>query len=89
MLHELMMPCFVMNSTVFPIIGEVTFSLSVQPPMEYSLDLYLLMYLSCSMCDDLSNVQALASDIGKYFICMVIKYLFCKEMHYGIGGVNG
>ena len=62
-----------MNSIDFPIIGEpVTFSLSVQPAMNYPLDLYLLMDLSISMRNVLSNVQALASDIGKYFICMVI-----------------
>ena len=72
-----------MNSTDFLIIGEpVTFSLSVQPAMNYPLDLYLLMDLSISLRNVLSNIQALASDIGKYCICMVIEYLFCKGMEY-------
>ena len=77
-----------MNTTDFLIIGEpVTFSLSVQPAMNYPLDLYLLMDLSISLRNVLSNVQALASDIGKYLY--LYGYLFCKGMDYGIGGANG
>ena len=56
-------------SLINEILGEaVKFSLSVQPAMNYPLDLYLLMDLSFSMSDDLLNVQALASDIGTYLM---------------------
>lgn len=46
-------------------LGEpVTFTLHVQPARNYPLDVYLLMDLSYSMRDDLSNLQSLIHNIS-------------------------
>ena len=41
-----------------------TFSIKVQPPTFISVDMYILMDLSFTMRDDLSNLIDLTDDIG-------------------------
>ena len=48
--------------------APTAFSLSVQPSNNYPLDVYLLTDLSYSFRDDLTNLKALGSKIGKHFL---------------------
>lgn len=49
--------------------GEpVSFRLGVRPAPNFPLDLYLLMDLSASMNDDLTNLKNLGGSIGKKFL---------------------
>lgn len=60
--------CSLIVILVLLVVGvPVTFPLRVRPARNYPLDLYLLMDLSYSMSDDLSNLKSLGNQIGNIF----------------------
>lgn len=54
------------NLIIFAVSGTPqTFSFRVRPARDFPIDIYLLMDLSFSMEDDLSNLKALGADLGE------------------------
>lgn len=46
----------------------MTFEVQVKPAIDFPIDLYLLMDLSASMSDDLTNLKSLGTQLGERYI---------------------
>ncbi len=58
------------------------FPLMVQLAPNFPVDIYLLMDLSLSMDDDLTNLKRLGNELGKYEHMLILYYMLTEYMPY-------